>query len=192
MMGGAFGLAFMKSEDPRFRDLAQFHIEERKAWRERSYPVIAAELREKMAEDSEAFLRDVCITHGGPARYTRMGVLKLIPANEFAGVIAAAPYRDQKNVTMALSIRYEQVCAEPELEAEVPWLRDVQQQLGELGKELPRMARFHLSRVVKEYVDKALFRANNWLQQKDAHRPKAMVDDGRTAAAPEALEAADV
>ena len=51
--------------------------------------------------------------------------MHLIPADQFAAAIAAAPYRDQKDITMALSIRYEQAAVYVELQDELPWLREV-------------------------------------------------------------------
>lgn len=155
-MGGAFGLCYMNVQDPRFRELASFHAQQRAAWQERAYPAIAADLHQLMTANSEAFLRNVCFTDGGAARFARLGVLKHISADQFAVTVANAPYRCQKNVMMALSIQYEQVGAEHELEREVPWLKDVQRHLHTLGENLPRIARFHLSRLAKEYVDKTV------------------------------------
>lgn len=51
-----------------------------------------------------------------------MGVLKEIAPDQFAEAVAGTSLENKRKVLMALSIRYEQVIAESELEAEVPWL----------------------------------------------------------------------
>lgn len=155
-MGGSFGLAYMNMNDPRFRDLARFHAQQRAEWRQRAYPALAAHLLRLMTEDSEAFLRDVCFTEGGTARLARLGVLKHISAEQFARTISGVRFHDQKRILIALSIRYEQVAAEPELESEVPWLKDVQQHLANLAPSLPRIARSNLTRLSAEFLDKAV------------------------------------
>ena len=165
--GGAFGLGYMNADDPRFAELAQYQNQQRAGWRQRAYPTIAAQLHKLMTDDSKAFLRDICFTNGGKARFARLGVLKQIPADQFAATIVNAPYRDQNEVMMALSIRYEQVADEPELEAEIQWLRDVQQHLRRLGEALPQIAQFHLFRLTKEYLDKRLSKIDAWLLRKN-------------------------
>jgi len=155
-MGGAFGLAYTNMQDPRFSELANFHAQQRAAWQGRAYPAIAVSLRRLMTEDSEAFLRDICFTNGGAGRFARRGVLKHIPADEFAAAIANAHYRDQREQLVALAIRYQQVTAEFELQEEVPWLKEVQQHLHSLGKLLPPIARSNLFGLTRESLDKTV------------------------------------
>lgn len=153
---GAFGLGYTNSQDPRFGELTRYQHQQRAAWRQRAYPGIAARLHRLMTEDSEAFLRDVCFTAGGPARFAGVGVLKHIPADQFAATMVDAPYRDQKEVAMALYLRYEQATSKPELEGEIPWLKDVQQQIAKLSENSPPIARFHQRLLIQEYVDKVI------------------------------------
>ena len=165
--GGAFNLGYRNTQDPRFGVLVGYHSQKLTEWRQRAYPGIAAELRRLMTEDSDAFLRDICFTNAGKARFARLGVLRQIPAGEFAATIIDACSGDQKNVMMALTIRYEQVTAELELEQELPWLREVQQQLHERGKSLPPIARYHLSGLVAQYVDITLVQADARLRERN-------------------------
>jgi hypothetical protein len=166
--GGAFGLGYMNVQDPRFIELAQYQDQKKTEWRQRGYPAIATLLQKCMTEDSDAFLRDICFINGGAPRFARLAVLKQIPADQFATIIVNAPFRDQKKVTMALSIRYQNVTVEPEIEAEVPWLRDVQKHLHERGKDLPHIAQSLLSRVVNEYIDKTITNIDAQLPKKGA------------------------
>lgn len=170
-IGGAYGLGFMNSDDARFEELARYQQQQRAAWRRRAYPSIGAQLLRLMTEDSETFLRDVCFTNGGRARFAHLGVLKEIPANQFAQVLVNAPYGDRKNVAIAISLRYERLVGEPELVAELPWLREVQRHLHERAKALPPIARDHLTRLVRLYVDKTLTQADALLH--DERRPDA-------------------
>jgi hypothetical protein len=79
-------------------------------------------------------------------------------------------------VAMTLSIRYEQVMVEPELKAEVPWLRDVQHHLHRFGARLPRIAQSQLSRLVKEYVDKTPINIEARLQQMTPPQSGGIID----------------
>lgn len=177
--GGAFGLSYAHASDPRFAELARYHREQRVAWLRRAYPTIAEQLHRLMTEDSEAFLREVCFTNAGPSRCARLGVLKEIPAGQFAATLAAARFRDQEEVLMALSVRYRQVTAEPELEAEVPWLKEVQQQLRVCRQALPRLAGYHLSRMMREYIDKTVVDVDKWLQARRSSVAQPSTDEGR-------------
>jgi len=163
---GAFGLGYRNIQDPRFHELMQFHVQQREAWQRRAYPAIASDLHKLMTENSEAFLRDVCVTNGGPSRFARRGVLKHIPADQFAATIAHARYQDQNHVMRGLASRYQQVMAARELEEEVPWLKEVQQHLQSLGKNLPRIAWSNLSVLIREYVDKTLIEVDARLRAK--------------------------
>jgi len=162
---GALGLAYMNSEDPRFQELLQYHRGKRMAWRQRGYIAIASWLRGLMTTDSEAFLREVCFTSGGPARFARVGVLKLIAPDTFAETIINAAYGDQKRIMMALSIRYEQVAAETELKDEVPWLSDVLKSLRTRVESLPPIAKYHLSNLVERYGVKTLREVEDRLEK---------------------------
>jgi hypothetical protein len=153
---GFDGLGYRESEDPRFRALVKFEREQRTAWRKRAYPDIAAYLLQLAKSDSQGFLREVCFTNAGPSNFASIGVMKLIPADQFAAAIAAAPYRDQKNIIMALSIRYEQAVAYVELRDELPWLREVKSHLDVATKTLPRIARNALSNLTRRYVDETI------------------------------------
>jgi hypothetical protein len=153
--GGAFGLAYKNSADPRFAELTEYLRQQRVARRQRAYPAFAARLHELMTENSEAFLRDVCFTEGGGARFARLSILKEIPAEQFAKTFVSAPFRDQSQIAMALSIRYEQTIAEPELQAEVPWLSEVRQHLYRLKDGLPRIARYQLSLLLARLIHEA-------------------------------------
>lgn len=152
----AFGLGYMHMHDQRFGDLRDFHEKQRMAWQARGYPSVSTNLRKLMAENSEAFMRDVCFTSGGSPRFARLGVLRYILPEDFASTVVNLNYRDQKTVLMALSIRYDQVAAELELEQEVPWLKDVKRELHSQANALAPIARNNLLRIASEYVDKTV------------------------------------
>ena len=59
----AHGLGYMNRDDPRFAELVRYHKDRRQAWRRRAYPRIASELLDVMANDSDAFFRDVCFNN---------------------------------------------------------------------------------------------------------------------------------
>jgi hypothetical protein len=153
---GAYGLGYLSRGNPEFAELMRYHDERRSARRRRGYPTLAADLLKQMTRDSEAFYHDVCFNTVGPSRFARLGVLKHIPAKKFAAVVAAASGLDQRNLLMALSTRYEQVGAEQELQEEVPWLRQVKEELEKKAAKLPVIARFTFSALIAEYVTKTL------------------------------------
>ncbi len=152
----ADGLGYMSRDDPRFTELITYHAERRERWRRRAYPRLASDLLKEMVDDSDAFLRDVCFTNAGPERFARLGVLKHIPPRQFATIVSDALGQDQRTLLMALSTRYEQVGAEPELQEEVPWLHQVKTELDKATGKLPIIARDYLSQLVQKYVGKAL------------------------------------
>ncbi len=157
---GAFGLGFVNQEDPRLGEVARRIIEAVKAARRRSYPAAAAELSAMMTSDSEAFLREVCFTESGSARYARSAVLRCIPAREFAATLAGAARQDQDNVAMALSIRYDQAPGEPELRDELPWLAEVLEAARVLASQMKPIPRCHFKRLLEGNVQKHVARSD--------------------------------
>lgn len=149
-------LGYKQSEDPRFKTLVRYENERRKAWRKRAYPSVAAHLEQLATSDSQEFLREVCFTNGGLSRFASIGVLKSIPADRFAAAIATAPYSDQKQIMIALSIRYEHPSAYPELSDELPWLRKLSGHLEQAATKLPRIAKAALLNLTRHYLSKAL------------------------------------
>ena len=154
LAGGKFGLGFVNQHDPRFKEVAVWIEEAADIRHRKAYPDIATRLHGLMRTDSEAFLRDVCFTNIGPSRYARSAVLAHILAHEFAATLASATRRDQEQITMALSIRYDQAPAEPELQSELPWLADVVEEIIKLAAKLDPIPRRHLVNLVEQYVRK--------------------------------------
>ncbi|HWK47262.1 MAG TPA: P-loop NTPase fold protein [Stellaceae bacterium] len=152
MAGGAFGLGFVNQGDQRLKEVACWIEGAAETRRRKAYPEIAAQLHRLMSEDSEAFLRDVCFTNNGPSRYARSAVLPCIPAREFAATLAGITRRDQEQVAMALSIRYDQLPGEPELQSELPWLAEVVNEVERIAAELPPIPRHHLSKLLEHHV----------------------------------------
>lgn len=150
------GLGYRLNEDPRFKTLVRYENERRQAWRKRAYPTIAAHLERLAISDSQEFLREVCFTNGGPSRFAGIGILKSIPADQFATAIATAPYSDQKQIVIALSIRYEHASAYPELRDELPWLRKLSGHLDQAAMKLPRIAKATLLNLARHYLNEAL------------------------------------
>jgi hypothetical protein len=153
---GSHNLGYFNAEDPRFSNIARRLDEAAEAQRKGAYPEIAAQLLHTLASDAEAFLRDVCFTEAGPARYARRGVLSNISARAFAAAIAASKYGDQKNVAMALSLRYDQVQGEVELQSELPWLAEMMQELETIAAAMAPIPRHHLRSMFAHYVQKHL------------------------------------
>jgi len=118
--------------------------------------MLASDVFKLMTRDSLAFYRDVCFNNVGPSRFARRGILQHIPPRKFAAAVATASGPDQKNLLMALSTRYEQVGAEQELQEEVPWLRQVKDELEKRAAKLPVIAKFTFSALVAEYVTKTI------------------------------------
>ena len=154
--GGAFGLGFVNQDDHRLKQVAGWIEGAAEIRRRKAYPEIAARLNRLMSEDSEAFLRDVCFTNTGRSRFARSAVLACIPAREFAATLAGITRHDQEQVAMALSIRYDQVPGEPELQSELPWLAEVVDEVERLAAELPPIPRHHLNKLVEHNVRKYL------------------------------------
>ena len=154
MAGGAFGLGFFNQGDQRLKEVAGWIEAAAEARRRRAYPEIAAQLHRLMSENSEAFLRDVCFTNNGPARYARSAVLASIRPCEFAATLASITRHDQEQVAMALSIRYDQLPAEPELQTELTWLVQVLDEIERLLAEWEPIPRHHLSNLLKHYIYK--------------------------------------
>jgi|GEM_PF-443970 len=151
---GSHGLGFREAGDPLFAKLVEYEREQRATWRKRGYPEIADYLRGLIAQDSETFLRLVCFSAGGPATFAKIGVLKLIPAEDFARAVASLPYHDQSKVMIALSIRYEQKGGYEELGDEILWLREVQKSIAIEAGKLPRIGREALLGLNQVYVGK--------------------------------------
>ena len=149
---GTDDLGYRQNEDLRFEALVRYEQEKRKAWQKRAYPTVAAHLQQLVKSDSQEFLREVCFTAGGPATFARMAVLQFIPADQFATAIAAAPFNDQRQIAIALSIRYEDVATNPELCAELPWLQDLRSHLEQAATKLPRIARETLLGFTRRYL----------------------------------------
>lgn len=153
---GSYGLGYREHDDPRFPPLASYEREQRTAWRMRTYPAIAEELYQLAKNDSQAFLRQVCFTSYGPAKFAGVGILKYISADQFSNMIATAAYQDQKQILLALSMRYEQVSGYTELRDELPWLKDVSNHLQSAATKLPRIAQEMLLNLKTQSLDKAI------------------------------------
>jgi hypothetical protein len=152
LSGGAYGLGFLNREDPRFANIAR-HLDDAIAdWRRRRYPKVATRLKRLMIEDSEAFLRDICFTNAGPSTYARSAVLSHIPATEFVVLFISLPFEAKSQIMMALSIRYDHVPGEPELQSELPWLADVYDEVQKLTNLMPSIPRYHIQNLTKQYV----------------------------------------
>jgi hypothetical protein len=151
-----YGLGYRQSEAPLFVKLTKYEQAQRAEWRKRGYPKVAIYLRELASRDPEEFLRMVCFTAGGPATFARTGALKLIPPGEFASVVAGSLYWQQSKIMIALSIRYEQVAACPEIADEVSWFRDFRELLERECEKLSRISRYELLQLIHLYLDKAI------------------------------------
>jgi hypothetical protein len=154
--GSAFGLGFFNSNDDRFIYLLKFHNDHRILWSRRAYPLVAGRLRRLISSDSETFLRDVCFTPGGTAKFARSPVLKHIAAEEFASTLVSAQPNDQSNVVTALAQRYQHLNADSELLSELPWLNDVWSHISRLGSELPPIARYYFLSLVRRQLEPVL------------------------------------
>jgi len=146
------GLAYREAKSKTFNLLVAHERQARENWQKRGYSIVASELMKLARENSDEFLRQVSHTVGGSAKYANVPVLSLIPAEEFAKLIAEAVYHDQSKLTMALSIRYKNSA---ELEAEAPWLCEVRKHLDRLAAALPPIAQDALQALIKLYIDQS-------------------------------------
>jgi hypothetical protein len=153
-MGGAYGLGYRKSDDPRFQELASYLAMKARAWRVRGFPRVAEELLELMSVDADAFLRKICATATGPATYARLPVVSAIPPNEFVSRFVYLNYESRKDVLLALSMRYEHVDMDKDLATERPWIQEVYDRLIAHANSLDPIPRAFLRERIDTYLAK--------------------------------------
>jgi hypothetical protein len=121
-----------------------------------AYPRIAAELQGFADTDPERFLRLASITNAGPSICGRVGVLHLIPAADFARIVAQAQPADRKRLLMTLAIRYEHGRSYPELMAEHSWLLQLRSELHNQVRSLSPISGDALTNTMNNYLEKAI------------------------------------
>lgn len=150
---GFGGFTFRQSDTTLFGELRDYARIRRTEWRKQAYPRISSRLLELLRSDSQEFLRLVCFTNTGPSTYASAGILKFIDADAFAQAVIGASHHDQKEILMALSIRYEQMGGYAELKDELPWLKEVVTKLHEKKITLSPISSEALSRLIDHYVE---------------------------------------
>lgn len=156
LAGGAYGLGFMMNDDPRFKCLASNVRHQDEVWRCRALPQVAARLMDLMVEDGQTFLREICYTNGGSSRFAGLPVLHTIPSDKFTEAFINAPYQNQKDIMIGLSIRYERGFPGQDLNVEIPWAQQTLEQILSRCSLMPPIRRDHVSNLVTHYLGQAL------------------------------------
>jgi hypothetical protein len=154
--GGAYTLGYRNADDPRFKAIAEYLQKKVGAWRERGLPILAEQLLELIGKDSDAFLRQVCVTAAGPSTYAQLPVLKSIASTDFVAAFVAQNAEGRKNILLALAIRYEHLHITPALAVEQPWLREVYDKLIAYVDGLDPIPRAALKERVAHFLEKVI------------------------------------
>ena len=165
-MAAAHGLMFRCPNEEPFRTAASLLGQKVDAWRERAQPAAAAELVALMSRDPGQFLREICHSGAGPARFARLPVLRLISPDHFAAAFMAQTPPGRETILSALGNRYSDVMISRGLAAERGWLRLIYERLMEIAASLPPVSRSHLTGALDHYLIRALAEL-----EKDSARP---------------------
>jgi hypothetical protein len=152
----AYGFGFKASDDPNFKELKDYAILKDGAWRNRALPLVAARLIELMTTDSDTFLREICYTNGGSSRFANLPVLHTISPHRFAEIFSDTNYYNQKNIIIGLSIRFDQASPGQVLNVEIPWAKNVFDELLSRCSSMSPINRDQVSSLVKHYLGNAL------------------------------------
>ena len=154
--GSSYGLGYRNVNDPRFEVIAAYLRKKVDAWRQRGLPVLAGELLALMGRDGDAFLRQVCATAAGPSTYARLPVLKAIAPDDFVAAFKTQDAEGQKDILLALAIRYENLNSDPDLAVERRWLCDVYDNLISYANGLGPIPRAVLKERVEHFLEKVI------------------------------------
>jgi hypothetical protein len=151
--GGAYGLGYRYAGTPRFNGIATYLGKMAGAWRQRGLPLLAKELLDLLARDSDAFLRQVCVTAAGPSTYARHPVMIAIAPDDLVAAFVSQNAEGRKDIMVALAIRYEHLHIHPgELIAERPWMREVYTKLTAYLNSLDPIPRAALKERVEHFL----------------------------------------
>jgi hypothetical protein len=149
----AYGLGYRYVGRPGFNDIAR-HLEKMaRAWRQRGLPLLAKELLDLLARDSDAFLRQVCVTAAGPSTYARHPIMTAIAPEDLVAAFVSQNAEGRKNIMLALAMRYEHLHTYPgDLITERPWMREVYMKLMAYVDSLGPIPRAALKERVGQFL----------------------------------------
>jgi hypothetical protein len=149
----AYGLGYRYAGTPRFNDIATYLKKVAGAWRQRGLPLLAKELLDLLARDSDAFLRQVCVTAAGPSTYAHHPIMTAIAPDDLVAAFVAQTPEGRKNIMLALAVRYEHLHVHPgDLITERPWIREVYTKLMAYLDSLDPIPRAALKGRVKHFL----------------------------------------
>lgn len=137
------GLSYQESESDDFKKLASYFAEKRNQARVNQYPALGEEILADMRKNADIFSK-IALQRESPGPYLRIPVLATIKPSKFAQTWVDMEPSAQKDVAVALNVRYESGGLSRELEAERSWLQTVKTEVEMLtaDKHGPTQLRF--------------------------------------------------
>lgn len=172
---GAYGLGFRETQNPLFKTLVDYEKEKRNEWRKTGYPDVSQYLLALATSDTEKFLREISYTVTGPATFAKVGAFVYLPPKDFVDVIIGSNHKDQSNILMGLSMRYDQMRGIEELENEIDWLRQVRDLIYGCSNLIPRIARDALLGLTRHYIDGHISQADYLRECRAAEEAQQMM-----------------
>lgn len=129
-LGGYGGAEIYQSGSEDMRALREYLRQKRVEAAERLYPAQGAELLALMKASPDTFQKKLLWTDEKAGTYARVPVMQGIPPQDFVRVLLLLHPAQQRVVFRTLYGRYAHNALRRDLQAELPWLRDVVAELG--------------------------------------------------------------
>jgi hypothetical protein len=169
------GLGFRENHTDEFQKFRTYLKKKQMVVFDDSLPEKSQELVEAMKLSADEFLKRIASVPGSDNTYFSVPILSKIRPADFAKTLFELPAEKRRTAFIALSLRYEHGVRDG-LEPEIPWLRQVVDELKVSGAKLPPIARSHLNGVLAEIFDPILRKVEAERGQVDAPVHDAAVE----------------
>lgn len=150
------GLGYMEASSAEFRGLSEYLNQKRHAAAVDRRPAIAQDLLTLMVDDTDQFLRRICLTNHEDNEFYDIPVLGALDVRRFVDTFLGLHPGKQQRAMMALRMRYEDGLIDRYLADERPWAIEVRDQLRAASAAMSPISKDRLQEVVAYGLDEAL------------------------------------
>ncbi|HID8535847.1 TPA: P-loop NTPase fold protein [Stenotrophomonas maltophilia] len=155
------GLGYMEASSAEFRDLSKYLNQKRHEAAVDRRPAIARDLLTLMVDDTEQFLRRICMTNHEDNEFYDIPVLAALDVRKFVDTFLGLHPGKQQRAMMALKMRYEDGLIYRYLADERPWAIEVRDQLRAASAAMSPISKDRLQELVAYGFDEALSAAED-------------------------------
>ena len=147
------GYTFAGADTSEFGTIAKYYMTVVDDVADEMLPSEAARILKTMAEDPVKFSHTISRNAGERGLYLDVPILKFLRPDEFVNVLLSVRPEHLDEIFIALSVRYDGIASNVELNGELAWLKELystlQAKLGTLGP----ISQFRIRNLIAQYIE---------------------------------------